>query len=331
MPDVWHDEAALLVNVIRLDFRQMLGPQLVHQAAPPLFLFIERVMYLQFGDGIVALRMFPFLASLASVVLVALLAKQVLTPQAALWAVALFAVSDRMLWHAVEAKPYAIDVFVAAAVAYGYVVTRHYRLWQQCLFALPVLPVIVWLSYPACFVIGGWFVAQLPALRRSRLWRDWLAFFAVAGLVAISFLWLAEGPVKAQRDGELDAYWATAFPDWQRPWTVPVWIISSTFNIFCYCIPPQGWALAGAVFAGGALLWRLGEKRLLALLFAPLGLTLIASLLGKYPYCGTRLLAFMTPSFCLLAAAGVQPVAAWIRDAIREPSSFFGLPWRFPS
>ena len=62
MPSVWHDEAALLINVLRLDFQQMLGKLLCHEAAPPLFAMSERVMLLLFGDGIVALRMLPFLA-----------------------------------------------------------------------------------------------------------------------------------------------------------------------------------------------------------------------------------------------------------------------------
>ena len=176
-----------------------------------------------------------------------------------------------MLWHAVEAKPYAIDVFVAVAVAYGFVATRTFCVWKQCLFALPVLPAILWLSFPACFIVGGWFVAQLPALRRSRSWRAWLAFFVVGGLVAISFLYLIEGPVKAQHDGAMESCWQIGFPNWQRPWTVPVWMFWSTSDIFCYCIAPQGWALAGAMFAGGALLWRHGEKCLLTLMFVPMG------------------------------------------------------------
>ncbi len=343
MPSVWHDEAALLVNVLRLDFRQMLGPLLIHEAAPPLFLMIERAVMLVFGDSIVALRMVPFLAGCASVVLVALLAKRLLAPHAAMWAVALFAVSDRLLWHAVEAKPYSVDVFVAVAVAYGYVMTRHWRVWQQNLLALPVLPAALWLSFPACFVVGGWFVAQLLELTWNkqvnlplavprwqtmtsvpREWQtgmlaprrrqDWLALSILAVLVAASFVWLAEGPAKAQRDGAMESCWTAGFPNWQRWWSVPGWFLGSTLDIFCYCIPPQGWACLGAVLAGGAWLWRRGEGRLLALLFAPMGLGLAAALLGEYPYCGMRVLAYMTPAFCLLAGAGVAPVTDWTRQ-----------------
>ena len=103
-----------------------------------------------------------------------------------------------MLWHTVEAKPYAFDVLIAAVVAFGYVRTRHWPMWKQCLIAMPIAPVMLWLSFPACFVVGGWFVGQLPALLRSRSWRDWTAALVLAAAVAGSFLALALGPVRAQ-------------------------------------------------------------------------------------------------------------------------------------
>ncbi len=53
---------------------------------------------------------------------------------------------------------------------------------------------------------------------------------------------------------------------------------------------------------------------MLAVLLVPLGLALLASFLGKYPYCGLRVLAFMTPAICLLTAAGISPLLAWLRE-----------------
>ena len=44
----------------------------------------------------------------------AALSSRLLVPPAALTMTALFALSDRMIWHTVEVKPYAIDTFVAA-------------------------------------------------------------------------------------------------------------------------------------------------------------------------------------------------------------------------
>src|SRR5262249_12900512 len=114
-PSVWHDEAALIVNVLNLDFTQLLGPLMWHEASPPLFLWLERAVVLVLGDSTYALRLVPLLASCLSVVLFTSTVRRLLTPVAAFWAALLFAASDRLLWHACEAKPYAVDVLLATA------------------------------------------------------------------------------------------------------------------------------------------------------------------------------------------------------------------------
>ena len=68
-PSVWHDEAALVVNVLNLNFAQLLGPLMWHEASPPLFLWLERAVTLVLGDSTYALRLIPVLASCVSVVL----------------------------------------------------------------------------------------------------------------------------------------------------------------------------------------------------------------------------------------------------------------------
>src|SRR5262249_6298078 len=105
-PSVWHDEAALIVNGRHLDFSPLLGPLMGHEASPPLFLWLERAMILALGDSTFALRLIPALASCLSVVLFVAAARRRLPPAAAFSAALLFAASDRLLWHACEAKPY---------------------------------------------------------------------------------------------------------------------------------------------------------------------------------------------------------------------------------
>src|SRR5438128_12417 len=40
-PSMWHDEAAVAVNVLDKDYQGLLGPLRFHEAAPPLFLWVE--------------------------------------------------------------------------------------------------------------------------------------------------------------------------------------------------------------------------------------------------------------------------------------------------
>src|SRR5437773_8553088 len=70
-PSMWHDEAALVLNVLQKSFGELLGPLRFAEAAPPLFLWVERGVSLVFGDGTFALRLVPFVASCLAVVLVA--------------------------------------------------------------------------------------------------------------------------------------------------------------------------------------------------------------------------------------------------------------------
>src|SRR5205823_9918077 len=79
-PSVWHDEAALIVNVLHLDFAHLLGPLMWHEASPPLFLWLERAVTLVLGDSTYALRLIPVLASCVSVVLFSAAARRLVPP-----------------------------------------------------------------------------------------------------------------------------------------------------------------------------------------------------------------------------------------------------------
>src|SRR5436305_10204853 len=131
-PPHCQDEAALVLNVLHFDFPGFFGPLIHHQAAPPLFLCLERVAFLTLGDSEAAMRAPVLMLGCLSLVLFALLARRTLDPVPAALATGLFAVSDRLIWHATEVKPYAVDALVAVLVAWGYVRTRHWSVLKQC-------------------------------------------------------------------------------------------------------------------------------------------------------------------------------------------------------
>jgi len=171
-PAVWHDEAALLMNVIRLPVADSFGPLLQDEASPPLFLLLEKAVAAVLGDGEYALRLPSFLAACAAVVFTAFAARRMLPPVWAAIAVGLVAVSDRLLFHACEAKWYSLDVCVAAGAIWAVVATARRPVWAQCLVAAAVAPVCIWISFPACFVCGGVLVAWLPSAWRAG-WGVW--------------------------------------------------------------------------------------------------------------------------------------------------------------
>ena len=84
-PPVWHDEEALMVNVLTKGFGEHLGPLYYSEAAPPGFLWAEKLVALTAGDSTFAFRLLPLLASCAALVGAALLARRVLPAAAVLW------------------------------------------------------------------------------------------------------------------------------------------------------------------------------------------------------------------------------------------------------
>ena len=78
---VWQDEAAAVVNVLSHGFIELLGPLSFHEAAPPLFLWLEKAVSLTLGDGEYALRLPAFLVSCAAMILLAWVAARLLEPR----------------------------------------------------------------------------------------------------------------------------------------------------------------------------------------------------------------------------------------------------------
>lgn len=302
-PSMWHDEAALVVNVLGKGFRGLLGPLFLHEAAPPLFLWCEKGMVLALGDGVYALRLIPFLASCGALILMWLLARSVLRPAETAWALLLFACSDRLLWHACEAKPYSVDVFAAVLILYLFHASREWPLLRRLILFALVSPVLIVLVYPGCFVCGGLLLAFFPTLRGCHRRQEWFGYGILALAICAACSVLMLGPAHAQRSGPMEQCWLAFFPRWDRPWTVPFWSLWASVEVVDYCFRPLGGALFALAAAGSALLWRRGYRGLMLASFLPILLALLASYLRLYPYGGARILVFALPALTLMIGA----------------------------
>jgi hypothetical protein len=310
---MWHDEAALTLNVLGKGFTALLGPLSFAEAAPPLFLWVEKCVTLTFGEGTYALRWVPFLASCAALLLLVPIARRWLPAAAVPWAVLLFAFSDNLLWHACEAKPYAVEVFCAVALLAVYSATQAWPLSRQLLLYTALAPVLIFLAYPGCFLCGGLLVVLLPAVFRARCLLVWLGYGLLTLVIGGAFAVLVLGPVHAQRCDDMTQCWLDHFPPWDRPMKVPVWMAASTCEVGRYCCRPTGQVLSALAAAGAVLLWRRGRRTQAVLLTLPVGLALAASFLRAYPFGGTRVMAYAAPSFVLLTAESAAAALAWLR------------------
>ncbi|HVX11462.1 MAG TPA: glycosyltransferase 87 family protein [Pirellulales bacterium] len=306
-PSLWHDEAALVVNVLEKGFVELLGPLRFSEAAPPLFLWLEKSVVLALGESMFALRLWPLVASCAALVLFVPIARRTLAPAAVPWAVLLFAVSDRLLWHACEAKQYSIEVFVAVSLLATWLTTSDWTRWRRSLCFALLAPPLLCVAYPAAFLYGGVLVALLRELWPSRRVSDWVAYGVLVITVFATFGALLVGPIHAQRDETILQCWnaMSQFPDWTNPAGVPGWMARSTCELIGYCIKPVGEWLAPLAIVGLIVFWRHGKQDWCILLALPILLALLASCLKAYPYGGMRVMCYSAPAVFLFVAAAV--------------------------
>ncbi|HVX64709.1 MAG TPA: glycosyltransferase family 39 protein [Pirellulales bacterium] len=312
-PSLWHDEAALVVNVLEKSFRELLGPLLFSEAAPPLFLWLEKAVVMLLGDSLYALRLPPFLASCASLGLLAYVARRWLSPAAAPWAVLLFACSDKLLGHSCEAKQYTIEALAALVVLALYIRTENWLLERRLLLFAALAPVLMSLAYPGCFLYGGLLLAFLPSVWRSRHASEWLSYAALATCVFSTFALLLIGPMYAQRNQAIVECWEgmRQFPDWNRPWTVPGWLLRASMELIAYVIRPIGPFFVPGTIIGAVVFWRRGMFAPLTLLATPILLAGAASCFKAYPYGGVRVMVYAAPAIVLWAGAGIELCLAW--------------------
>ena len=326
---VWHDEAFLAVNFWDRSFVDLLRPLEYGQIAPWLFLAIERTAVLSLGYSELALRLFPTVCSVLSLLLLWHVTGRLWRGTPQLLTVAVFAVAFYPIRHGAEIKPYASDLLAALillALAVECLRSLQDSRWWWALTA--VVPWLVALSYPAVFVAGAVSLALGPSALRSEQRRLRLACIAYNLVLVASFLtgYFSYGVVQANamRDQYRNGCWAEAFPPLDRPWAVPFWLLDvHAGTMMAY---PVGDRHGGSivtllcVLAGSLWLYRRNHKQLLALLTAPLGLGLIAAFLGRYPYGGApRTMLYAAPSICLLMGLGLTAAISRIpRHGLRR-------------
>src|SRR5258707_969156 len=152
---------------MRRSWRELLQPLDFAQAAPPLFLWVERGMYRFFGAGEYSLRAFPLMLGLAALPLFGWLAWRLLTPGGAFLAPALFSLSYRAVDLCGDVKQYSADVFVAVALLSAALGSPPDSPPRRMGLLCAVAAVGTWLSFPAVFVFGALSLVLLPGCIRA--------------------------------------------------------------------------------------------------------------------------------------------------------------------
>ncbi|WP_165246479.1 hypothetical protein [Paludisphaera soli] len=323
--DLYMDETALLKNLVGVpvfDFHHVLKQD---QLAPPGFLAIERALVRLPIRVEASGRLFPLLCGLASMFLVAPLARRYLDRFAVPIAVWMLAMADHLIYYSAEIKQYSCDLVGAMATLLLAVPPGPEPPSRRRLAALAAWGIVVpWFSFPVVFVLAGvgfHLIARSYATGGRRaaavavaICAGWFASFL--GCFAVSKAIVSKGDF-------LWTWWDFAFlPIPPRSWIDARFTMETLANVFINpgsVLTPFG-LIATAVLAtilavvGAASLgrrWRGG----LFVVVAPLLFHLAASALHQYPFHG-RLILSLAPTYHLLLAEGMAAAGRLTRPWI---------------
>jgi hypothetical protein len=231
----------------------------------------------------------------------------------ALLMIVLWSCGERLIWHAAEAKQYSIDVLVSL-VLLAVALREERNETSRLVTCAAIAAVAVWFSHATAFVFGGVSLALLPAMIRAQRGRGGLSWVAANALFGVSFLALYVASVRDQQVNALYEYWAAGFVDFARPWYIPIWLFRGLMGIANYAFDLGGPVLLPLACLGGYVLWAQRRRRqVLGALVMPVVLVLVASAIRQYPFNGSRLTLFLTPSVFLLGGVGVVALIEWAR------------------
>jgi 4-amino-4-deoxy-L-arabinose transferase-like glycosyltransferase len=319
---LWLDEAMLALNILDRSFLGLTRqPMEYGQSAPIGYVFGVKFFNLLLGSSEYALRLFSLLVGLASLVLMAWLAKKFLGRIGALIAMAFFSFAPFLIYYSAELKQYMDDV--TAGLFLLFIFVRHIEknpeesTWRDYLLSGLVGALLLWFSHPALFVAAGvgaiLFVHALLTKDRRVIART-MGLLALWGL-SIVVLYLVNLRYLTNSDLLLD-YWEDGFmpmPPWSLVgfrWFGHTWraILDNPLEF-----SPDNPGLVFLVFIIGFVVlaiknWRVGAALGSVFLFA-----LAASALEKYSLIG-RMLLFLTPVIFLFLAAGIDGIGSLIRN-----------------
>ena len=310
----WNDEAFVVLNAMDHPARRLLGPLDYKQAAPPVFLWIERAEGLTLGWGELSLRLFPLLTGLASLALFAVLARRLLPSSLAVFAAGFYAFNDKLIDYCAEVKQYGSDALMAVLLLLIALGNRNRSATKRFLLTAALAAAGVWLSHTSIIVFGALSLVLLADCWREGT-RGRLAWAGGNAVVLVSLIALYFLSIRHEHDKYLYEFWAEGFPPLEHVVRIPLWFVGQLWELSQQPFRPLWYLVAMLELLGAAWLF-VRDRQLLWACLGPVLLTIAAAFLHQYPFSPSRLTLFMMPGMLLLCAAG----AGMLRDHLPAPA-----------
>ena len=295
---LWLDELLVSRNILGLPLSHLLTkPLLLDQVAPRGFLLLEKLAVDTLGGNELALRFFPFVCSVASVLIFHRLTNRALGGWGPAIALGLFAIGIPFIQYGVEVKQYIFDATAAMLLLYLALTLRDPGVPTQRLVLTGLAAfVIIWFSQASVVVMGGigaafaveWLIGRERRTARALLIT--IPLWAVASLVAILAGLRSMTPSTREF---MDDFWGTGFLP--LPFTLSGtlrWLWAQSLSMFTdptLLRYPLAFVFVALSLLGIVSLWR--TRRDVALIvLGPFALAVLAAAAHQYPLRGRLML-----------------------------------------
>jgi len=306
--DLFLDEVNVARNLYERDFVALLQPLAYEQFAPPLFLWITKASALLFGFSEMALRLFPYLSGIVSILLLVYLIDILLEKKYAIYPMALFAGGYLFLHYNTELKQYSSDFMMTLLLLVAAIKSdSHYRDKKFLLIWILLGSLGLWLSMPSVFILFGIGLYWVVKLIKAKDYKA-LSYIIVIGGVwflqfGLYFLFILKDQISsAYLQNYHDSsflYFSYKIPAVVHDLKVLSGMLGHTGGFTTLALITNSLLL----LVGSIALYRKEKLRSL-LFFAPLATLMLASILHKYAL-ADRLVLFIFPILFVLLAYGV--------------------------
>ena len=206
---LWIDEAMLISSICTRSFSELVATPLDWgQSAPIGWLFIVKLITTLWNTSETALRIFSLTSAFCCTYLIYALLKNKVSLKFALWATAIFSLTQGYIYYANEAKPYMADNMFCLLALFAWQKYREKSIafYQLCL----LFATLIWFSFSAVFFIAACMIIEIfIQIRTNQKEQSFLVTCGWSFLILVSFLanylfWLA--PTSSNAGGL--GYWA---------------------------------------------------------------------------------------------------------------------------
>jgi len=302
------DEASMVLGMMMRSSSEIFNfsrynPQL--PTAPIGFLLLEKGLIQFFSNNEFVLRLFPFICSILSLFLVHKLLTRYITPRAIPIALGLFIFSEPLIFYAADVKVYSCDVLISIVLI---LIVDHIKKYsfnrvRILLFGLAGA-LSLWFSYISIFVLAsvGMWILVLTA-RKGKLGK----LMILLGCMlfwggSFSYVYFRQ-IINISKNSGLYGMWDQAFMPWSAGLLESLyWLNNALLSMFQSTLGIPS-VLGGILFfLGGISIWKRKREQFF-LFMTPLFVTLLASIVHKYPFEG-RLVLFLAPSLIIFISEG---------------------------